>query len=95
MYNLPDIKTTRTTSLGYGKKVDFSKMGPNSPAPNTYNRGSSFDTKHGFSFRLNREQVKCGQMFVENRNPSPTEYKIGSYLSKVSYTMRNITSNPE
>lgn len=55
MYNLPDIKTTRTTSLGYGKKVDFSKMGPSSPAPNTYNRGSTFDSKQGFSFRLNRE----------------------------------------
>ena len=55
MYNLPDIKTTRTTSLGYGKKVDFSKMGPNSPAPNTYNRGSTFDSKQGYSFRLNRE----------------------------------------
>ncbi|KAL4445011.1 hypothetical protein ABPG74_018739 [Tetrahymena malaccensis] len=90
-YNLPEIKNNRATSFGYGTKTDFSKLAPITPG-SVYKINTMFDNKHGYSFKLNREQVKCGAIPIGNKNPSPQHYRADkSYLSNISYTMRALT----
>lgn len=44
MYSIPDGKSTRYTSQGYGSRVDLkNKAGQNSPPPNTYKIKSCFE----------------------------------------------------
>lgn len=49
-YNLPDVKNTRASGIGYGTKTDFNKLAAKTPAP-IYQIKSGFDLKHGYSFR--------------------------------------------
>lgn len=39
-YNLPSLLNNRSTSLGYGKKMDISKKTVITPPPGTYNAQS-------------------------------------------------------
>jgi len=39
-YDLPKIGSNRSTSFGYGSKMDLSKNGRISPPPNTYSIAS-------------------------------------------------------
>jgi hypothetical protein len=44
IYNIPDKKTHRTTSMGYGKRYDLLPLeGRISPPPNSYNIKSCFE----------------------------------------------------
>ena len=42
-YNLNGIRDTRATSLGFGRKYDFTKNSIHSPGPVVYNKKSDFD----------------------------------------------------
>ena len=45
IYNVPDNKSSRYTSQGYGNRVDVTNpYGRGSPAPNTYSIKSCFDS---------------------------------------------------
>ena len=41
-YDLPQLKNSRTTSFGYGNKIDISKQLVKTPAPGTYLLKSDF-----------------------------------------------------
>jgi len=44
MYSIPDVKSSRFTSLGYGKRIEIkNRAGQGSPPPNTYRIISCFD----------------------------------------------------
>jgi hypothetical protein len=42
-YDLPQLKSSRTTSFGYGNKTDISKQLLKTPAPGTYLLKSDFN----------------------------------------------------
>ena len=53
-YDLPDIKSTRGTTLGYGKKCDYSKI-TGCGSNKLYAAPSYFDPKqHGYTFGVSR-----------------------------------------
>ena len=57
-YNLPDTKTKRGCSFGYGNKLDLSKSGNKyAPDPTNYNLKSDFERdfkKNGITFGAGR-----------------------------------------
>jgi len=79
-YELPNSKSTRATSFGYGSKYDFTKGSVNNPAPNTYSLKGEVGSpdKKGFSFGLSREQMSVtGGAFVgDKKSPGPGAYDV-------------------
>ena len=57
-YNLPDIRSKRTTSLGFGSKTKFEDL-RGVPSPDKYALKSEFDSKKkkGPSFGISREVI--------------------------------------
>ena len=89
-YDIPSTRNTRTTSLGYGSKTDFtlSKASPGFP-----NIKRDFDkgTKLGpsFSFGLSRDQVYCSTNIPKGRDaPGPGAYLPKTLSNSPSFTLR-------
>ena len=89
-YDIPSTRNTRTTSLGYGSKTDFtlSKASPGFP-----NIKRDFDkgTKLGpsFSFGLSRDQVYCSTNIPKGRDaPGPGAYIPKPLSNSPSFTLR-------
>lgn len=70
----------RSTTMGYGMKMDFTKSSFKRPAPNKYNIQGIFDlakAKHrGYSFGLGRENMKsCNFLNLSSYDmPGPGAY---------------------
>ncbi|CAD8202217.1 unnamed protein product [Paramecium octaurelia] len=93
-YDLPDQKQKRAAGVGYSTKYDFTKNGPNTPAPDTYKIVGEIDfnkTKNrGYPFGVSRDKMwQTGIMGGLNKvTPGPGKYESQSTLSQTRYTMR-------
>jgi len=80
IYNIPDFKTTRSTSIGYGNRKNFLKIyESNNPSPAQYTISSVFETnlkkrkgpimgsKFEFSWRNNRYIPGPGRYNISSR----------------------------
>jgi hypothetical protein len=100
-YDLPPVRMTRTTALGYGTKYDFTKNVVSNPAPNTYKLQDEFDSKtkkKGYSFGLSREAMAVtGSQFVGDKtSPGPGAYDTRETNKTVhAYTFKGRTTAPE
>jgi len=99
-YDLPPLKNFRTTSLGIGKKSDFTQSSNNMPAPNAYDVKDFVvaNKKKGFSFGLSREAMSAtGSQFVGDKtSPGPGAYDTREKNKVViSYTFKDRTQGPE
>lgn len=60
-YDLPDIKNNRSTSFGYGNKVDMARTNFNTPSPLNYTINGEFDSmknkKGGITFGAGRDVI--------------------------------------
>jgi len=82
-YNIPSSRSNRATSLGKGKKYDFSKLSNNKCAQ-FYESTSDFNTKKpntpAFSFGIARnyyEKVFCDSNIQHERGvPGPGKYEV-------------------
>lgn len=79
IYNIPDNKMTRTTTLGYGKRKDFLRVyEKDNPSPAVYNQKSLFDIniiKKKGSSMTNKPKFLWGS----NKGiPGPGTYNISS-----------------
>ena len=89
-YNLPSMKMTRSTSIGYGTKYDFTRDAK-SKSPVFYNFKSDFDQKNPsgprYSFGLGRERMYRA---FDNSCPGPAKYDILRPFGNdgIKYTMR-------
>ena len=89
-YNLPSMRMTRSTSIGYGTKYDFTREAK-SKSPVFYNFKSDFDQKNPsgprYSFGLGRE---CMYRAFDNSCPGPAKYDILRPFGRdgIKYTMR-------
>ena len=89
-YNLPSMKMTRSTSIGYGTKSDFTR-GAKLKCPVFYNYKSDFDQKNPssprYSFGLGRDRMYRG---FDNSCPGPAKYDIRKPFGKegIKYSMR-------
>lgn len=99
-YDLPPVKSKRSTTFGYGNKYDFTQGQSNNPPPNAYTVKGAIDgsTKKGFSFGLSREQMLItGGAFVGDKtSPGPGAYDVRE-TNKVSlaYSFRPRTNSLE
>lgn len=88
IYNLPSLRITRGTSLGYGSKYDFFKAARKN-TPGFYNIKSDFDltNPHGpsFSFGMGRDKMLAKK---DLNTPGPGKYMVskvfGSNAPKIS-----------
>jgi hypothetical protein len=68
----------RSTSLGYGKKLDLGKKNFITPPPNRYTLSSDFrkDPKIGVTIAPGRGDVKANDMFYRalKQSPEPASY---------------------
>lgn len=69
-------KEKRATVMGYGNKIDFSKVIFNVPGPGSYNFKSSIDLNKGFSLVGKRKENNIESL----GKPSPNHYRINSFL---------------
>ena len=73
-YNLPSMKTNRSTSIGYGTKSDFT-IGAKLKCPVFYNYKSDFDQKNPrsprYTFGVGRDHMYLG---FDNCSPGPARY---------------------
>ena len=55
-YDVPNFRSRRSTSFGYGNKIDLTIKSP-APSPSRYTQPSAFDNpqKRGFSFGFGRD----------------------------------------
>ena len=89
-YNLPSMRMTRSTSIGYGTKYDFTRDAK-SKSPVFYDFKSDFDQKnqrpHRYTFGLGRD---CMYRAYDNSCPGPAKYNILRPFGKdgIKYTMR-------
>lgn len=96
IYNLPSLKITRGTSLGYGVKFDFFKEARKNTA-GFYNLKSDFDktNPHGpsFTFGVGREKMLAKK---ELNTPGPGKYVVskmfGSNAPKIAIKGHKIES---
>ena len=59
-YDLPQLKSNRSTSFGYGDKTDLAKKNLATPSPMKYNILGAFDNKNkkdGISFGAGRDVI--------------------------------------
>ena len=89
-YNLPSMRMTRSTSIGYGTKYDFTRDAK-SKSPVFYDFKSDFDQKnqrpHRYTFGLGRDRMYRA---YDNSCPGPAKYNILRPFGKdgIKYTMR-------
>lgn len=89
-YNLPSMRMTRSTSIGYGTKYDFTRDAK-SKSPVFYNFKSDFDQKNPagprYSFGLGRDRMYRA---FDNSCPGPAKYDILRPFGRdgIKYTMR-------
>ena len=89
-YNLPSMKTKRSTSIGYGTKYDFTRDAK-SKSPVFYNYKSDFDQKNPsgprYSFGLGRDRMYKS---TDNPGPGPANYNVLKPFGRdgIKYTMR-------
>ena len=89
-YNLPSMKTKRSTSIGYGTKYDFTRDAK-SKSPVFYNYKSDFDQKNPsgprYSFGLGRERMYKS---TDIPGPGPANYNVLKPFGRdgIKYTMR-------
>jgi len=93
-YNLPSTKMKRTTSLGFGHKLDFTKNSGGAEfisIKRDYDKGNQPGLK--FSFGLSREKFRkafCpGYRIIDKDIPGPGKYNVSKELGEDSprYTM--------
>ena len=84
IYNLPDQKSTRFTTLGYGQRGNISKDSSRFPSPQSYKYESLFDynKKHGKGITI---LGKPAEQSIKERNPG-----VGSYNLKNTQKFGNI-----
>jgi hypothetical protein len=76
-YNLPELRSRRSTSIGYSNKIDFTKNPSLVPAPNAYILHSTFEkTKNkGITLAEGRDKVKANDIFqTKIKMPGPLDY---------------------
>ena len=89
-YNLPSMKTKRSTSIGYGTKYDFTRDAK-SKSPVFYNYKSDFDQKNPsgprYSFGLGRDRMYKS---TDIPGPGPANYNVLKPFGRdgIKYTMR-------
>ena len=89
-YNLPSMKTNRSTSIGYGTKSDFT-IGAKLKCPVFYNYKSDFDQKNPsgprYSFGLGRDRMYKS---TDIPGPGPANYNVLKPFGRdgIKYTMR-------
>ena len=89
-YNLPSMKTKRSTSIGYGTKYDFTRDAK-SKSPVFYNYKSDFDQKNPsvprYSFVLGRDRMYKS---TDIPGPGPANYNVLKPFGRdgIKYTMR-------
>ena len=98
-YDVAPLRSKRATSIGYGKKYDFSKAVANNPSPSNYEKPSIFDKNKrkniGKTFGVSRERMKVtGALVIKGNYPGPGQYKIGKKYNGLRYSMRAKTLNP-
>lgn len=74
-YNLPNLRSERTTTFGYGSRYDFTpKKSENTPACYDYNYGveSNQPSSPKYSFGLGRENMKDN--YIDKLIPGPGKY---------------------
>ena len=74
-YNLPSVRTKRSTTLGYGSRYNFApKDSENTPACYNYRYGVESNQPYSpkYSFGLGRENIKDN--FQDNSIPGPGKY---------------------
>lgn len=81
IYDLPDLMKKRSTSLGYGERLDFTVRRDNevSPSPQKYNLGRGFvNNRKGKSFASSRADIRFGDPFLEvvDGIPGPGKYDL-------------------
>jgi len=100
-YDLPGMKSTRASAIGYGTRYNFSK-GTLSPAPTQYNLRSDFNktaSSKAFSFGISREayaKVYIKEAPPNDRSiPGPGQYQQKSIIGEqgLKYTLRPKTTN--
>ncbi|EAR85445.1 sperm-tail PG-rich repeat protein (macronuclear) [Tetrahymena thermophila SB210] len=100
-YDLPSMRMTRSTAIGYGSKYDFTKQNTRTPAPNAYEQKMNTIQqveRKGWSFGLSRENMAktsgpLGQLNLFS--PGPGTYQVPSALSKQAFTLRQRTASPD
>lgn len=79
-YSLPDSKSHRSTSFGFGKKYDFTANQRDTPGPNHYALPSFLKRGHqkkaGCSMAPGRNSIKFNSFFINGGldTPGPTAY---------------------
>ena len=86
-YDLKDTHFIRATSIGYGNKIDFtSNLLKNSPAPNTYNLGSTLNLKAGITIK-SKWQINTNED-EKRKMPGPSDYKVTSKRTTLPVTLK-------
>ena len=69
MYDVPESKSQRSASFGYGKKMDLGKEYFQKPSPDNYNMPSDFikNKNKGITISAGREIVKVNSVFSSNK----------------------------
>ena len=89
-YNLPSMRMTRSTSIGYGTKSDFTQ-GSKWKSPVFYNFKSDFDQKNPsspqYTFGLGRDRMFKPYEYI---SPGPAKYNTLKPFGRdgIKYTMR-------
>ncbi|KRX06877.1 hypothetical protein PPERSA_11522 [Pseudocohnilembus persalinus] len=98
-YELPTVRDKRQTSLGYGKKFDFTQSQKNTPGANQYNLKGIFEENKlknkGKTVGVGREKMAHGGIVTHNSKfiPGPGNYTISDTKSHISYSMRSKNEN--
>lgn len=97
-YNLPSVMDKRAASIGYGNKVDFTKVNRSGKSENIYNipREFELDKKNNgspkYTMGYGRDVCRMPQTKKESQSPSPFSYnpykKFGEGSTKFSMSFR-------
>eukprot|EP01016_Furgasonia_blochmanni_P051855 TRINITY_DN8212_c0_g4_i1.p1 TRINITY_DN8212_c0_g4~~TRINITY_DN8212_c0_g4_i1.p1 ORF type:complete len:273 (+),score=-0.24 TRINITY_DN8212_c0_g4_i1:85-903(+) len=96
-YDLPPVKTKRTTGFGYGYKSDFTKGIPLTPAPDRYVLPSEFSPERakekGRTIGTGREALAGSMAVIGKDSPGPGAYPVNRNLGHISFSLRGRTNN--
>lgn len=93
-YDLPVLSDKRSTSFGYGSKLDFAKA-KEGPAPNSYKIKSEFDNKQkGQTMGESRNNMEMHSILGNlPKTPGPGSYSTKTTLSEIKYSIRSKDKN--
>lgn len=79
LYELPSTRSMRSTTFGYGDKVDLGKRNFICPSPDRYKLNNSdfqSNSKNGISMGHGRSEVKANDVFHQHlkHSPEPCSY---------------------